>query len=170
MAGAQGNYLVQSVLVIRSIGATRPSGCLFTELTVGERICVDLFGGSFFDGWRCLELGRNLLGRKLVVEHLIGVDACIDHLLTDEFVTLIGRAGTTTVYVTHNLAEAVRLGQQIVVLSRRPGRVREIFRIDRPLTGRSADDPDLKDLEHTLWRIIRDDAAVAERELIDAPP
>jgi hypothetical protein len=47
--------------------------------------------------------------------------------------------------------------------------VREIFRVDRPLTGRSADDADLKDLEHTLWRIIRDDAAVAERERIDAP-
>ena len=79
-----------------------------------------------------------------------------------------GRAGTTTLYVTHNLAEAVRLGQQIVVLSRRPGRVREVFRIDRPLTGRSADDPDLKRLEHLLWRIIRDDAMVAERERIDA--
>jgi len=106
----------------------------------------------------------------LMDEPLSALDAQTRDLLLDEFVTLIGRAGTTTVYVTHNLAEAVRLGQQIVVLSRRPGRVREIFRIDRPLTGRSADDPDLKDLEHTLWRIIRDDAAVAERELIDAPP
>jgi len=45
------------------------------------------------------------------------------------------------VYVTHNLAEAVRLGQQIVVLSRRPGRVREIVRIDRPITGRNGADP-----------------------------
>ena len=106
----------------------------------------------------------------LMDEPLSALDAQTRDLLLDEFVTLIGRAGTTTVYVTHNLAEAVRLGQQIVVLSRRPGRVREIFRIDRPLTGRSADDPDLKDLEHMLWRIIRDDAAVAERELIDAPP
>ena len=90
-------------------------------------------------------------------------------LLLDEFVTIIDRSATTTVYVTHNLPEAVRLGQQIVVLSRRPGHVREIFRIDRPLTGRSSDDPDLRSLEHTLWRIIRDDAAGAERELIDAP-
>ena len=106
----------------------------------------------------------------LMDEPLSALDAQTRDLLLDEFVTLIGRAATTTVYVTHNLAEAVLLGQQIVVLSRRPGRVREIFRIDRPLTGRSADDPDLKDLEHTLWRIIRDDAAVAERELIDAPP
>ena len=106
----------------------------------------------------------------LMDEPLSALDAQTRDLLLDEFVTLIGRANTTTVYVTHNLPEAVRLGQQIVVLSRRPGQVREIFRIDRPLTGRSPDDADLKDLEHTLWRIIRDDAAVAERELIDAPP
>jgi NitT/TauT family transport system ATP-binding protein len=105
----------------------------------------------------------------LMDEPLSALDAQTRDLLLDEFVTIIGRAATTTVYVTHNLPEAVRLGQQIVVLSRRPGRVRKIFRIDRPLTGRSADDPDLKALEHTLWRIIRDDAAVAERERIDAP-
>jgi NitT/TauT family transport system ATP-binding protein len=105
----------------------------------------------------------------LMDEPLSALDAQTRDLLLDEFVTLIERAGTTTVYITHNLAEAVRLGQQIVVLSRRPGRVREIFHIDRPLTGRSSDDPDLKQLEHTLWRIIRDDAAVAERERIDAP-
>ena len=71
----------------------------------------------------------------LMDEPLSALDAQTRDLLLDEFVTLIGRAGTTTVYVTHNLAEAVRLGQQIVVLSRRPGRVREILRIDRPLTG-----------------------------------
>lgn len=105
----------------------------------------------------------------LMDEPLSALDAQTRDLLLEEFVTLIGRAGTTTIYVTHNLSEAVRLGQQIVVLSRRPGRVREIFRIDRPLVGRCADDRDLRDLEHALWRLIRDDAAVAERERIDAP-
>jgi NitT/TauT family transport system ATP-binding protein len=108
-------------------------------------------------------------GCLLMDEPLSALDAQTRDLLLEEFVTLIGRAATTTVYVTHNLSEAVRLGQQIVVLSRRPGRVREIFHIDRPLTGRSSDDPDLQELEHTLWRLIRDDAAVAERERIDAP-
>ena len=37
----------------------------------------------------------------------------------------------------------MRLGHQIVVLSRRPGRVRDILRIDRPLAERGAADPDL---------------------------
>jgi NitT/TauT family transport system ATP-binding protein len=105
----------------------------------------------------------------LMDEPLSALDAQTRDLLLDEFVALIERARTTTVYVTHNLAEAVRLGQQIVVLSRRPGRVREVVRIDRPLTGRGATDRDLLQVETALWRMIRDDAAAAEREIEHAP-
>jgi NitT/TauT family transport system ATP-binding protein len=105
----------------------------------------------------------------LMDEPLSALDAQTRDLLLDEFVSIIGRSGTTTVYITHNLSEAVRLGNQIVVMSRRPGQVREIFRVEQPLSERSLDDPELKQLERTLWHIIRDDAAVAERERIDAP-
>jgi NitT/TauT family transport system ATP-binding protein len=103
----------------------------------------------------------------LLDEPLSALDAQTRDLLLEEFSTLITRAGTTTIYVTHNLAEAVRLGHQIVVLSRRPGQVRDVLRVDRPLAERSAADPDLVALEQRLWRMIRDDAAVAERERID---
>ena len=105
----------------------------------------------------------------LLDEPLSALDAQTRDLLLDEFAGLIDRAGTTTIYVTHNLNEAVRLGHRIVVLSRRPGRVRDIIRIDRPLAGRSATDPELIATEQLLWRMIRDDAAAAERETIDAP-
>ncbi len=101
----------------------------------------------------------------LMDEPLSALDAQTRDLLLDEFAALIARAGTTTIYVTHNLAEAVRLGQQIVVLSRRPGRVRAIQRIDRPLAGREPNDPELQAIEAALWRLIRDDAAAAEREI-----
>ena len=101
----------------------------------------------------------------LMDEPLSALDAQTRDLLLEEFVAMIERARTTTVYVTHNLAEAVRLGQQLVVLSRRPGRVRKVVRIDRPLAGRSATDGDLSQVETDLWRLIRDDAAAAEREI-----
>jgi NitT/TauT family transport system ATP-binding protein len=104
----------------------------------------------------------------LLDEPLSALDAQTRDLLLEELSDIITTAGTTVVYVTHNLAEAVRLGHQIVVLSRRPGEVREILRVDRPLPGRDAADPDLLVLEKRLWRMIRDDAAVAERERIDA--
>jgi NitT/TauT family transport system ATP-binding protein len=105
----------------------------------------------------------------LLDEPLSALDAQTRDLLLEEFAAIITRAATTAIYVTHNLTEAVRLGHQIVILSRRPGQIRDILRIDRPLSGRSAADTDLLALEQTLWRMIRDDAAVAERERIDAP-
>lgn len=105
----------------------------------------------------------------LMDEPLSALDAQTRALLLDEFAALIERAGTTTVYVTHNLAEAVRLGHQIVVLSRRPGRVRGIWRIGRSIVDRRADDPDLIAVEAELWAAIRDDAAAAEREIAHAP-
>lgn len=104
----------------------------------------------------------------LLDEPLSALDAQTRDLLLEEFAALIGRAGTTTVYVTHNLSEATRLGHQIVVLSRRPGKIREIIRVDRPLHERSAADPDLVALEQRLWHMIRHDAEQAERERVDA--
>jgi NitT/TauT family transport system ATP-binding protein len=105
----------------------------------------------------------------LMDEPLSSLDAQTRDLLLDDFAALIERAGTTTVYVMHNLAEAVRLGQQIVVLSRRPGRVRAIRRIGRPLAGRSATDADLHAVEAELWQLIRDDAAAADRDVASRP-
>ena len=102
----------------------------------------------------------------LLDEPLSALDAQTRALLLDEFAAIILRAGTTTVYVTHNLTEAVRLGHQIVVLSRRPGRVREIVRIDRPIEGRAEGDADLVAVERALWDMIRHDAAAAERERV----
>jgi NitT/TauT family transport system ATP-binding protein len=101
----------------------------------------------------------------LMDEPLSALDAQTRFLLLDEFAALIARARTTTIYVTHNLAEAVRLGQQVVVLSRRPGRVRHVARIDRPTAGRQPQDADLRAIETELWRLIRDDAVSAERDI-----
>lgn len=104
----------------------------------------------------------------LMDEPLSALDAQTRALLLDEFAALIERAGTTTVYVTHNLNEAVRLGHRVAVLSRRPGRVRAVVEIDRPIGGRQPSDPDLQEIEARLWAMIRDDAAAAERERVVA--
>ena len=115
-----------------------------------------------------LGIARALAVRPAVLlmdEPLSALDAQTRALLLDEFADLIARSGVTTVYVTHTLSEAVRLGQQIVVLSRRPGRIREIIRLDRPLAGRRATDADLLATEAHLWDLIRADAAEADREL-----
>ena len=81
----------------------------------------------------------------LMDEPLSALDAQTRELLMDDLVALWTRQPFTAVYVTHNLAEAVRLGHTIVVLSRRPGRIREIVRIDTPIGERRAGDTGLSD-------------------------
>ncbi len=150
--------------------------------TARVREMLELTGlAEFADAWpRQLSGGmrqRVGIARALAVrpacllmdEPLSALDAQTRELLLEEFASLIARAGTTTVYVTHTLAEAVRLGHQIVVLSRRPGQVRARLRIDRPLVGRDATDPALLAIQEDIWRMIRDDAAAADRETLDAP-
>jgi NitT/TauT family transport system ATP-binding protein len=98
-------------------------------------------------------------------EPLSALDAQTRALLLEEFALLIARAAITTVYVTHNLNEALRLAHRVVVLSRRPGRIKAIVEIDRPIEARQEGDADLVAAEKRLWSMIRDEASAADREL-----
>ena len=42
------------------------------------------------------------------------------------------RTGTTILFITHDIDEAVLLGDRIYVMSRRPGRIREVLDVDIP--------------------------------------
>lgn len=102
----------------------------------------------------------------LLDEPLSALDAQTRELLMEDLVGLWTRQPFTGVYVTHNLAEAVRLGHRVAVLSRRPGRVREVFDIPTPLTERHATDPELEALQQRLWDLMRQEALAADQELI----
>ncbi|CTQ31300.1 ABC transporter ATP-binding protein [Jannaschia rubra] len=99
----------------------------------------------------------------LMDEPLSALDAQTRELLMDDLVALWLRERFTAVYVTHNLAEAVRLGHRVVVLSRRPGRIREVVEIDAPLDARGA----MEDVQSHLWGLMRDEARAADAELLD---
>ena len=103
----------------------------------------------------------------LLDEPLSALDSQTRELLLDDLVSLWTRQAFTAVYVTHNLAEAVRLGHRIVVLSRRPGRIRAVETIDMPLAERTLGDPILEAHQKRLWELMRDEAMAADRELID---
>lgn len=98
-------------------------------------------------------------------EPLSALDAQTRALLLEELALLIEQAAITTVYVTHNLNEALRLAHRVVVLSRRPGRIKASLEIDRPIAARHETDPDLIEAAERLWSMIRDEAREADREL-----
>jgi NitT/TauT family transport system ATP-binding protein len=103
----------------------------------------------------------------LMDEPLSALDSQTRELLMEDFIRLLADGSMGAVYVTHNLEEAVRLADRIVVLSRRPGRVREVVTI--PLTRHERGDihgrEKLLALQNELWSLIREEAVEAEREV-----
>src|SRR3954447_18538227 len=103
----------------------------------------------------------------LMDEPLSALDSQTRELLMEDFISLLADGSMGAVYVTHNLEEAVRLADRIVVLSRRPGRVREVVTI--PMTrgerGEIAAREKLLALQSQLWSLIREEAIDAEREV-----
>ena len=65
----------------------------------------------------------------LMDEPLSALDSQTRELLMEDFIGLLADGSMGAVYVTHNLEEAVRIADRIVVLSRRPGRIREVVAI-----------------------------------------
>jgi len=106
----------------------------------------------------------------LMDEPLSALDAQTRELLMEDLLRLWQETRLAAAYVTHNLAEALRLASRVVVLSRRPGRVREIVEVAIPQAerGGAGAAADLARLHESLWALIRDEARDAERELARA--
>lgn len=106
----------------------------------------------------------------LMDEPLSALDAQTRELLMEDLVAIWARERTTTLYVTHNLNEAVRLADKVVVLSRRPGRIKRIVEIAVPVADRMKPEHAglLKSMHDELWGLIKAEAQVAEREMQDA--
>ena len=65
----------------------------------------------------------------LMDEPFAALDAITRDVLHEELTGLWQRTGFAVVFVTHNVREAVRLGQRVVLLSSRPGRIVREWRI-----------------------------------------
>lgn len=65
----------------------------------------------------------------LMDEPFAAVDAYTRLKLQDELRTIISEHKTTVIFVTHDIAEAVLLGDQVAVMSARPGTILQTFQI-----------------------------------------
>jgi NitT/TauT family transport system ATP-binding protein len=68
----------------------------------------------------------------LMDEPFGALDAITRDILHDELERVVDAKGLTVVFVTHNVREAARLGDRILLLSSRPGRVVAEFDVDVP--------------------------------------
>ncbi|MGD9705708.1 MAG: ABC transporter ATP-binding protein [Acidimicrobiia bacterium] len=66
----------------------------------------------------------------LMDEPFGALDAITRDVLHDELERVAAEQRLTILFVTHNVREAARLGDRIILLSSRPGRVAEEFRVD----------------------------------------
>jgi NitT/TauT family transport system ATP-binding protein len=142
--------------VLRRTGLTDFRGTYPKQLSGGMRQRVGIA--------RALAVSPAIL---LMDEPLSALDSQTRELLMEDFVGLLADGAMGAAYVTHNLEEAVRLADRIVVLSRRPGRIREIVKI--PMTRVERGDIGAREkllkLQDELWSLIREQAIDAEREV-----
>jgi NitT/TauT family transport system ATP-binding protein len=68
----------------------------------------------------------------LMDEPFAALDAQTRDLLHDELERIWAETGRTIIFVTHNVREAVRLGDRVALLTFRPGRVKQEFSVSLP--------------------------------------
>jgi NitT/TauT family transport system ATP-binding protein len=89
----------------------------------------------------------------LMDEPFAALDAMLRMVLQDELLDLWQSDRRTVLFVTHSLEEAILLGDRVVVMSARPGRILADFKIpfDRPRRPELRADPGFTALQGRLW-------------------
>lgn len=102
----------------------------------------------------------------LMDEPLSALDAQTRSIMQVELAKIWAATRKTVMYVTHNIQEAVFLADRIAVLSRRPGRVREILEVGfpRPRTEKLLSDPQFVRMSEYIWGLLKEDALAAMKE------
>ena len=93
----------------------------------------------------------------LMDEPLGALDAQTRTILQEELLALWEADKKTVVYITHSLEEAVLMGDRVVLMTARPGTVKEIFEIDlpRPRTLATATTQAFSALTTEIWQSLR---------------
>jgi NitT/TauT family transport system ATP-binding protein len=95
----------------------------------------------------------------LMDEPFSALDAQTREILQSELLRIHGETEKTTLFVTHDLDEAIYLSDRVVVLGAKPGRVKEIIDIPfphpRPTLPELRAEPRFHEIRGVMWSLIR---------------
>jgi NitT/TauT family transport system ATP-binding protein len=105
-------------------------------------------------------LGRAFLTDSpilLMDEPFSALDAQTRLLLQTELLHDWAEKRQTVIYVTHDIDEAIMLGDRVLIMSRRPGRILEEYRVplQRPRVLQAAAHPEAVALKWQIWQRIQ---------------
>jgi NitT/TauT family transport system ATP-binding protein len=96
----------------------------------------------------------------LMDEPYAALDAQTRETLQDELLSIWRRTGTTILFITHAIDEAVYLGQRVAVMTSRPGRIKQIVDIDLPATRESEDPRSTREFvahRRHIWELLHEE-------------
>jgi NitT/TauT family transport system ATP-binding protein len=132
--------------VLRNVGfGLELQGVAKAQAGARARAMIDLVGLNGFESHYPHELSGGMrqrvnLARALAIEPAIllmdepfaALDALTRETMQHELLRIAAAAGTTVIFITHQIDESVFLGDRVAVFATRPGRLQEIIPIDLP--------------------------------------
>ncbi|MGE2715450.1 ABC transporter ATP-binding protein [Mycolicibacterium litorale] len=122
------------------------------------------FPGELSGGMRKrVTLARTLAHEPEVIfadEPFGALDAQLRGIMQQELLRIWSASKSTVVFITHDISEAVALGDRVVVLSARPSRVKVDVPIDIPRPrdlSKLRFDPRFSELNEYLWSVLSED-------------
>jgi NitT/TauT family transport system ATP-binding protein len=96
----------------------------------------------------------------LMDEPFAALDAQTREFMQVELLKIWAKARKTVLFITHQINEAIYLADRVAVMSARPGRVKDVFKVPfgRPRTLTLKRDPRFIELEDSVWRLIEEES------------
>jgi NitT/TauT family transport system ATP-binding protein len=149
LAGKAGPHERQRTLdLLKLVGLEGFESYFPRQLSGGMRQRVNLA--------RALAIDPEIL---LMDEPFSALDAQTREIMQTELLRIWEKGRKTVLFVTHQIDEAVFLSDHVLVLARRPGRIRETvdIKLPRPRTLPMKRTKEFVDYVDRIWRLIEDD-------------